>query len=77
LAIVFSGILITSLVSFGHCIVWHSDYFFGKNTKELIRMPDNTITKEVIRIPDNTMAKRYQRSNQNARQYNGQKIPKK
>jgi hypothetical protein len=40
-------------------------------------MPDNTMTKEVIRIPDNTMAKRYQRNNQNSRQYNGQKIPKK
>ena len=28
-------------------------------------------------MPNNTMAKRYQRSNQNVRQYNGQKIPKK
>jgi surface antigen len=28
-------------------------------------------------MSDNTMAKKYQRSNQNSRKYNGQKIPKK
>jgi hypothetical protein len=69
LVIVLSGILITSLVSFSHCIVWHSDYFFG-----IFWRPKDS--KEVIRMSDNTMTKRYQRSNQNARQYNGQKIPK-
>jgi uncharacterized membrane protein len=70
LAIVLSGILITSLVSFGHCIVWHSDY----SECQKIQWPKDT--KEVIRLPDNTIAKRYQRRNQNARPYNGQKISK-
>jgi uncharacterized protein YybS (DUF2232 family) len=56
LVIVLSGILITSLVSFGDCIVWNSDYFFG-------------IFWALYCLAV--------RSNQNARPYNYQKIPKK